>query len=298
VIRTVVGAAVCVAAFAGVAAACPPDVPRSAAVVSAGLLDGPLVDALEPEELRAMERGRAVVHRLCVPGFSTPRFQVFRLVRAHPETVAAVVFDPVAFAERLPHTFAVEAASLLDGDPARERPDVAAAAVRMRYWLMPPFVAEDYTLRFVAGPYLRGVRTAPTFGPDSFDSFAFKWIRQDARIADVLDGNARFEPYDGGRMLLRYETFVAFAPPGPDRRYTPRPPGVEDAIRAVVRRIGRTIERAQAVRDDDAAQLRGRRAALRRSIDDLVRRMNEAAADLAAFPSDEAPLLAWPGPTE
>lgn len=237
-----------------------------------------------------------MVRRLCVDGYSIPRFRVYRAVRASPGTVAAVLSDPVAFADRLPLTFGVEIVGLLPEDPARGRQDVQAHAVRMRYFLLPPFVVEDYTLRFVAGPYRR---TSPggetTFPATEQNSIALKWTRLDSRIARRLDGSARFEPLAEGLLLLRYDTFVAMRAHDPDAR-TSRAVAVAQAVGAVVRRVDRVMERAQRVLDADPDTLRGPRRRQRLRLDALVQAAAEIGAVVDTFPEDDPLLLGFERP--
>ena len=190
-------------------AACPDGVPRSSSSVVTHLLDGAAADELDAGEINAVRRGRTVVHRMCVPGFANPRYRVFRAVRATPETVAAILADPADFADRLPLTLQTREVELPSDDPARGRDDVAVRAVRMRYFLVPAIVAEDYTLRFVAGPFRRGgVPGAAVLPGSEYDSVALKWTRLDSRIARHLDGSARFEPMGDDLLLLRYDPGV------------------------------------------------------------------------------------------
>ncbi len=275
-------------------AACPEDVARSSASVVTGLLEGAAVDELDARELDVVRGGRAVVHRMCVPGFANPRYRVFRAVRATPETVAAILAAPADFADRLPLTVQTREVELPSEDPARGRDDVAVRAVRMRYFLVPPFVAEDYTLRFVAGPSRQGgVPGAAVLPGSDYDSVALKWTRLDSRIARHLDGSARFEPLGDDLLLLRYDTFLAFGDEDPQVAYKDRPPGVEPAIRAVVRRIDRWAERAQRIRDADPARQRGPTRALRQRLDALAAEAVAMGQAMAPFPADEPDLLGF-----
>jgi|GEM_PF-6970871 len=275
-------------------AACPEGVPTSEAAVVAGVLDGRAAEELDASELAEVIAGRAVVRRMCVPGFTNPRYRVYRAVRATPETVATILSDPAGFASRLPLTFGSREVSLPPADPAHGRSDVAVHAVRMRYFLVPPWVAEDYTLRFVAGPYFRGGDGGGTTLPGTqYDSFAFKWTRLDSRIATHLDGSARFEPLAPGLLLLRYDTFLSFSPPASDARFSRYPPGVEAAIRQVVSRIDRYAERAQRVLDADPPLVDGPRRRLRRRLDGLADALRTTAAKVGSFPVDDIDLLGF-----
>ena len=278
------------------AATCPEEVPRSEAAVISGLLDDPAAAELSALEIEAVVSGRAVVRRLCVPGYGNPRYRVYRAVKASPETVAAVLSDPAEFADRLPLTFASREVPLPPADPALGREDVAVRAVRMRYFLVPPWVAEDYTLRFVAGPYARGAEPAGRVLPGTrYDAFAFKWTRLDSRIATHLDGSARFEPLGPAQLLLRYDTFVAFGAASDEARYRPRPPGVEGAIRKVVRRIDRHLERAQRLRDAAPESLLGAARTRRARLDALVEEARSLGEAVSSFPADDLQILGFDG---
>lgn len=275
-------------------AACPDGVPVSAPAVINGLLDGALASDLSAEELAQVEAGRLVVKKRCVPGYANPRYRIYRAVRATPMTVAAVSSDAVRFSDRLPGTFGVQAVDLDADDPARERAPDSVHAVRMRYFVVAPLVVEDYTLRFVAGPYLQpAAPLPPRFLMSEHNAFAFKWTRLASNLAKVLDGSARFEPLDEERSLMRYDTFVAFGGAA-DARYRPNPPGVEGAIRQVVNRIARQAERAQMLLDADPDSLRGWKRTLRTWLDGLVAEMDGNPALHAGFPADDRELLAWP----
>lgn len=275
-------------------ATCPDDVPVSAPAVVDGLLDGALVDDLSPDERERLDRGRLVVKKLCVPGYSNPRYRIYRVVQATPMTVAAVSSDPVRFSDRLPATFGVRRVEIAADDPARERAPDAVQAVRMRYFVVAPVVVEDYTLRFVAGPYLQAAAPMPPrFARSDHNAFAFKWTRLRSNLAKVLDGSARFEPLDEQRSIMRYDTFVAFGGSA-DARYRPNPPGVEGAIRQVVHRIARQAERAQLLLDADPEALRGWKRSLRTYLDGLIAAMDGKDSLHVGFPADDRELLAWP----
>jgi hypothetical protein len=267
---------------------CPLGAPVGEAAEIEHLVDVPLRAELTDAELASVLADRVVVHALCVPGFTSPRFRVYMRVDGTPLTAGATLDDSVAFTRRIPGTVRSRRVEPASDDPLLGDPRVRY--VRMDYVVFLP-VVEDYTLRFVGGPYRHADESVPVLW-DRWNAFAIKWTRFAARISDVLDGNARFEAIDERTALLRYDTFVSPSPYSADAVYRGEPAGFRAAILSVVRSVRRAVEANQRLLDGSAP----RDAARKRALVEKLEALQRDGSMHAPFPADRPDWLRYPGP--
>ncbi len=144
---------------------------------------------LSPGELNRIEQGELVYKEKEVEGSVWPERKIYAVIPVEPVEAAAVFADYEYQKEYIPDM--VEATVIRQDSPTET---VVSYLVEMPW----PVVKEEFT----------NSHTIKTYREDGGDGYLIAWEQLDGSSAENSHGSARFEPYDEGRCIMEYTSFI------------------------------------------------------------------------------------------
>jgi hypothetical protein len=157
-----------------------------AAVMAAG--EG-IAKKLSPGELNRIEQGELVYKEENVEGSVWPERKIYTVIPVEPVEAAAVFADYEYQKEYIPDM--VEAKVIRQDSPT----EIVVSYIVEMPW---PVVNEEFT----------NSHTIKTYREDGGDGYLIAWEQLDGSSAENSHGSARFEPYDKGKCIMEYTSFI------------------------------------------------------------------------------------------